>query len=184
MNQLPPSIIVTIAVLTLFLCAVTALKYVVPNTFVRTRAIMTLFFCFIVSTLTISFSEYALATLPFTIPTALLGTLIGYFFGVRAAQRRLRAEGLAHYMEHFAHVHVGELKTLTWWSLINFYSVMGALILINFVGFSTVIYRHNENLAILTSIVGAFLLGTIIPYLTHLWSIKTTQNSNNTTSEE
>ena len=183
MDQLPSSIIATVAVLTIFLVFITALKYSAASEFVRTRLMMTAFFCFIVSTLTISFWNYTLVTLPFTVPSCLLGMAAGYILGVRAAKQRLSAEGMVHYMQHFAHVHPTHIKNLTWWSLINFYSVMGALLLINLVGFSTVIFREAQNLAVATSTVGAFLLGTIIPYLFHLWSIKAAQNTNSTTSD-
>jgi hypothetical protein len=183
MEQLPGSIIVTIAVLTVFLSLVTALKYAVADNFTRTRAIMTLFFFFIVTTLTISFWQYALATLPYTVPAWLLGALIGYVLGVRAAQKKLSMEGVTHYMEHFAHIHSDDLQHLTWWTLINFYTVMSALVLINLVGFSTVLFRQSEGLAIMTSAVGAFLLGTIAPYLIHLWSIKAAHPKSSTTSE-
>lgn len=183
MDQLPTSITITIVLLTVFLCVVVVLGYTVKSNFIRTRLIMTLFFVFICVTLTVSFWQYTLATLPFTIPACLLGAFVGHVIGVRAAQQRLRVEGLAHYVEHFAHIHIHELETMTWWSFINFYSVIGALILINLVGFSTVIYHQNEGLAIMTSIVGAFLLGTIIPYLVHLWSINAPQNTSSTTRE-
>ncbi len=183
MEQLPSSITITVLLLTIFLSFITVLKYAVEDHFVRTRLIMTSFFFFIIATLTISFMQYALATLPFTIPAFIVGAVIGRLVGVRAAEARLKAEGLAHYTKHFAHVHIKELNHFAWWSLVNFYSVMGALALINLVGFSTVIFRQNEMLAILTSVVGAFLLGTIAPYLVHLWSIKAAQNRSRTTRE-
>ncbi len=183
MEQLPSSIVVTIVILTAFLSFITALKYAIGNHFVRTRLIMTSFFFFIVATLTVSFWEYALATLPFTIPSFIAGAMLGYFVGVPAAEARLKAEGLRNYMRHFAHVHLHRFKDLTWWSVVNFYSVMSALVLINLVGLSTVIFHEAKNWAIATSVVGAFLLGTIAPYLAHLWSIKAVQNSRSTTSE-
>ncbi|MSR70667.1 hypothetical protein EXS62_01350 [Candidatus Kaiserbacteria bacterium] len=183
MDQLPVSITVTVVVLTAFLIFITALKYAGLSEFSRTRLMMTSFFCFIVTTLTISFWPYTLVTLPFTIPACVVGIVLGYALGVRAARQRLSAEGMVHYMEHFAHIHPTHLKNLTWWSLINFYSVMSALVLINLVGFSTVLFRDAQTLAILTSAVGAFLLGTIIPYLIHLWSIKAKHPSTSSTSE-
>lgn len=183
MEQLPNSITITILVLTIFLSFITALKYMVKNDFVRTRMIMTSFFFFIIATLSISFSQYTLATLPFTIPAFGVGALIGYLVGVRTAEARLKAEGLAHYTKHFAHVHIDELQHLTWWSVINFYSVMSALVLINLVGLSTVIFHQAESWAIMTSGVGAFLLGTIAPYLLHLWSINAAQKKSRTTRE-
>jgi hypothetical protein len=176
MADLPSSITITIALLTVFLGFITSLKYAVSNHFTRTRLIMTSFFFFIVATLTISFSEFAVDTLPFTIPSFIVGALIGYLFGVRAAEVRLKQEGLAHYTRHFAHIHLRGLSDLNWWTLINFYSVMSALALINLVGLSTVIFRHSEVLAIFTSVVGAFLLGTIAPYLVHLWSLRAARN--------
>ncbi|HVV14960.1 MAG TPA: hypothetical protein VHD55_00960 [Candidatus Paceibacterota bacterium] len=183
MEQLPNSITITVAALTVFLSIITALKYAIEDEFTRTRLIMTLFFLFIVATITISFWKYTLDTLPFTIPAWLLGALIGYLLGVRTEQAKLQAQGLTHYVQHFAHIHPTDFKKFTWWSVINFYSVMGALLLINLVGFSTVLYREVEPLAIATSVVGAFLLGTIAPYLLHLWSIKAPHAKRRTASE-
>ncbi len=170
-QMLPNSIVITIALLTFFLIFITALKFAIDDTFTRTRAIMTSFFFFIIATLTVSFWRFTLPTLPFTIPAFIAGAVVGYFLGVRAAEERLSAQGLSRYMEHFAHIHITDLRHLTWWSIINFYSVMGALLLINFVGLSTVIFKEAENWAIVTSVIGAFLLGTIAPYLVHLWSL-------------
>lgn len=183
MDQLPLTITATVALLTLFLSILTALKYAVHSNFARTRAIMTLFFFFIVSTLTLSFWPFAIQTLPYSVPAFLAGCALGYVVGVRAAKEKLSMQGVEHYMEHFAHVHFHEIQKLTWWSLINFYSVMGALLLINFVGFSTVLHRDSLQWAIITSGVGAFLLGTIAPYLIHLWNIKAKHPKSNTTSE-
>jgi hypothetical protein len=177
------TIIAAIAILTVFLCFIAALAYTTYSSFTRARAIMTLFFCFIVVTLTFAFWRYTLDTLVFTVPAVLVGALIGYVFGVKAAQERLMLQGAEHYMTHFAHVHFADVKNLKWWSIVNFYSVMGALLLINFVGLSSVIFKGTESWAIATCVVGAFLLGTIAPYLIHLWSIKAPQNSSRITSE-
>ena len=175
MQQLPPSIIIVIAVLTAFLTVTVALTYAIRNNFVRTRLIMTLFFLFIVTTLSVSFWDHKYLTFPYTIPSAALGAILGYFLGVRAAEKKLRMQGLAYYTEHFAHIHIHEIKSLNWWTLINFYSVMGGLLLINLVGLSSVIFRGAEEMSILTSMVGAFLIGTIVPYLMHLWRLKPTK---------
>lgn len=183
MELLPSSIVVTVIALTVFLVFATTLTYAVRNYFLRTRLLMTSFFIFIVATLTVSFWHYTVATLPFTVPAFVLGIAVGYFAGVRAAVARLRAEGAIHYMQHFAHIHVSDPKDLTWWSLINFYTVMGALVLINLVGLTNVIFDERLGLAIATCVVGAFLLGTIVPYLIHLWSIKPAHHKSSTTSE-
>jgi hypothetical protein len=183
MEQLPLSITLVIALLTLFLCFVAGLKYVLLSNFMRTRLIMTSFFLFIVATLTISFWEYRIASLPYTIPAALIGLLLGYLLGVRTAQQKLRTSGMEHYMEHFAHVHAHDVAALNWWSIINFYTVMGGLLLINLVGLSTVIFGGDAQSAIRTSMVGAFLLGTIVPYLAHLWSIKAAHHAKSAMSE-
>ena len=53
MINLPPSIIITIAVLTVFLSLVVVLKYAIEDNFSRTRLMMTAFFFFIVTTLTV-----------------------------------------------------------------------------------------------------------------------------------
>jgi len=181
--MLPVSIILTIAVLTVFFVYLLVLKYAVTHTFVRTRLIMTSFFFFIVVTLTISFWHYTVATLPYTIPAALIGVGLGYLIGVREAEMRLRMEGLSHYMRHFAHIHLKDLETFNWWAIVNFYSIGGALVLINLVGLSSVIFGGSEQWAILTSAVGAFLLGTLVPYLLHLWTIRTPHHSSSSTSE-
>ena len=172
MEQLPISIIVDIAVLTLFLSFITALRFAIRSNFVRTRLIMTSFFVFIVVMLSVSFWRYALATLSFTIPVMFFGIFIGHVVGVRAAKEKLKTQGLEFYMEHFAHVHFHEVRSLSWWSLINFYSISGALLLINLAGLSNVIFHGSELGAIVTSIIGSFLIGTIVPYLFHLWSIR------------
>lgn len=170
-SYLPSSITLVIALLALFLSYLVVLKYNVRNNFARTRLGMTSFFVFIVLTLSLSFWQYTLHTLPFAVPAFFIGCALGYLIGVRGAEERLKNEGHAHYREHFAHIHVRGLKDLTWWSVLNFYSIAGALVLINLVGFSTVILK-SEVLAIATSSVGALLLGTVLPYLFHLWSLK------------
>lgn len=165
------TITIAVAVLAAFLVLLTVLKYAIRENFTRTRLIMTAFFCFIVFTLTLAFWRYTLDSLPYTIPAALLGAFLGHFLGVRTERQKLAARGVHWYREHFAHVHIMDLRELTWWSVINFYSVMGALLLINLVGLSSVIFRGHEPLALATCIVGAFLLGTIAPYLLHLWGV-------------
>lgn len=182
MSELPASIVITVALLTVFLVFATALTYAVPDYFTRTRLLMTGFFIFIVATLTVSFWHHTLATLPFSIPAFVAGAAVGHLFGVRAAEQRLKAEGIVHYMQHFAHVHVS-IRHFTWWSLINFYSIIGALGLINLVGLTTVIYEQSRPLAIMTTTAGAFLLGTIIPYLIHLWRIRPTHATSSTRSD-
>lgn len=171
MTQLPGSIILVVAVLTVFLCLLTVLKYAVANNFLRTRLIMSAFFVFIVTTLTLSFWQYTEATLPYTIPAVIVGIVGGYFIGVREAEAKLGRQGLAYYTEHFSHVHMTDFAGFNWWAIVNFYSVMSGLILINLVGLSNVIFGGSERWAIITSAVGAFLLGTIFPYLLHLWTI-------------
>lgn len=167
------NVIVVIAALAAFLILVTALKYAVPDNFSRTRLGMTAFFIFIVFTLTVSFWQYALVSLQFTVPAAAVGLVVGWAVGARGAQARLRAMGVRQYMEHFAHIHLNT-EGVQWWSLINFYSVAGALLLINLVGLSNVIYRGDAPWALAASVLGAFLLGSIVPYLAHLWSLKQT----------
>lgn len=183
MEQLPFSITLVIALLTVFLCFAVGIKYAISDNFTRTRLIMTAFFLFIVATLTISFWEFRIDSLPYTVPAVLAGILAGYFFGVRTAEQKLRISGIEDYMEHFAHVHLYDITALNWWSVINFYTVMGGLLLINLVGLSTVIFDGDSQSAIRTSMVGAFLLGTIVPYLTHLWSIKAAHHAKRTSSE-
>ena len=183
MEQLPSSITISIALLTGFLIFISGVKLGVSDDFTRTRLMMTSFFFFIVATLTISFWPFFFTTLPYTIPAFLAGATGGYFVGVRAAEARIKMEGLVHYMRHFAHVHTDDIQHLNWWSFINFYTVMSALVLINFVGFSTVFFPEVEMFAIISSTVGAGLLGSIAPYLAHLWSIKSKQKSSKTTRE-
>lgn len=169
------SVIMVIAVATVFLTFAVGLTYGIESNFVRTRLIMTGFFIYIVFTLTASFWQFAMATLPYTIPASLIGMIFGHFIGVRAANEKLKMQGVEYYMEHFAHVHIHEIKALNWWALINYYSVMGVLVLINLVGLSNVIFQGAKLWAIITSTVGALLIGSTLPYLVHLWSIKKTK---------
>lgn len=172
MSLLPTSITIVIALLAVFLIFATGLKYVVVDNFSRTRLIMSSFFIFIVATLSISFWPLAATTLPYSTPAALAGILLGYLLGVQTEKQKLRMQGIRTYMQHFAHIHIKDVESLQWWSVINFYSVGGALVLINLVGASNVLFNGARLWAIITSAVGAFLLGTIVPYLIYLWNIK------------
>ncbi len=170
--EIPGEVIGAIAMLTVFLSFILVLKYAIKDSFARTRLVMTGFFWFIVATLTLAFWDYRFISLPYAVPAWFAGMFVGYVVAVREAERRLMAHGLNRYLEHFTHVHIADLKSLRWWSIINFYTVMGALLLINLIGFSTVILRGNEQWILVTCAVGAFLLGTIFAYLGHLWGLK------------
>ncbi|HEV8666849.1 MAG TPA: hypothetical protein VN665_03320 [Candidatus Paceibacterota bacterium] len=183
MDQLPISITLVIALLTVFLCLTVGITYTQMSNFMRTRLIMTAFFFFIIATLTISFWQYRIESLPYTVPAAVIGMLLGYLLGVRTEQEKLAVQGIEQYMEHFSHVHIYDFTRLKWWSVINFYTVGGGLLLINLVGLSTVIFGGDAQSAIRTSMVGAFLLGTVAPYLIHLWSIRAPHHKSKTTSE-
>ncbi len=166
------TVTLTIAALAAFFIYLTAVKYAVEDEFDRTRLIMTAFFAFIVFTLSVAFWPYRYTSLPYAAPALLVGIGLGYFVAVRAAQERLMMEGVAQYIEHATHVHMKDVRALRWWSLINFYSVMGALLIINLVGLSMVWLKGNDTIAITTCVLGAFGEGTLAPYLYHLWSIR------------
>lgn len=166
------TVTITIAALAAFFVYLTAVKYAVKDQFDRTRLIMTSFFMFVVFTLTLAFWPYRYASLPYVIPALAVGVGVGYFVAVRAAKERLLMEGIADYIEHATHVHMKDLLALRWWSIINFYSVMGALLIINLVGLSMVWFKDNELLAVTTCVLGAFGVGTLVPYLYHLWDIR------------
>lgn len=184
MEGVPLSVIGVVAALTAFLVFVTVLKYAVEDGFTRMRFVMTAFFCFIVTTLTLSYWPFFFATLPYTVPAGLLGLLVGYLVGVRTAEERISEKGLRHYKEHFAHIHIEDVASLNWWSLVNYYTVLGALGLINLVGLTTVIFHNLEPMTLATSAFGAFLIGSIVPYLIHLWSISPAQNNTKKTSDK
>jgi len=171
------TIIVNIALLALFLISLAVAKYAIVNNFARTRFIMSALFAFIVITLSISFWPYALMTLPYTIPLFVIGILLGYSIGVRTERQKLLTNGIEHYMEHFAHISHKDLLNFNWWSLINFYSIMCVLILINLVGFTNVILQGSPIFIMATSAVGAAFIGSIVPYLAHLWTHPLLRNS-------
>jgi hypothetical protein len=177
------AITIDIALLALLLGVLTVVRFAVSSNFLRARLIMTALFCFVVMTLSISFWPYAAITLPYTIPTWVVGTLIGYFFGVTTERQKLATQGVVHYMEHFAHIHIMDIAALNWWAVINFYTVLGGLFLVNLLGFSTVILKGSVEAVIITSMAGAFMIGTIVPYLLHLWSVSARHHSKSTTSE-
>jgi hypothetical protein len=165
-----------IVALTVFLSLITALKYVIRNNFIRTRLIMSSFVIFIIFTMGVSFWDSIQRSLVYIGLSLAAGMVIGYAVAVQAEKEKIRKHGLHHYAKHFAHVHVRDFKALTWWSFINFYSIIGGLALINLIGLSTVIFR-TEVWAIFSLTVGAFLLGTLLPYVIHLWSIKPPKNA-------
>jgi hypothetical protein len=168
------SIILVIALLALFLISITVCKYAVHNRFIRTRFTMSALFLFVVSTLSISFWPFATLTLPYTIPTLFVGMALGYFIGVHTERQKLMMHGLEHYLEHFAHIESEDFRKMTWWSVVNFYSIVCGLILINLVGFTNVILKGSPTFVILTSVIGALLIGSIVPYLAHLWTVPLT----------
>lgn len=165
------SITLAIALLALFLISITVVKYAVPDNFIRTRFIMSALFAFIVVTLSISFWPFALMTFPYAVPALLLGILLGHLIGVRTEQQKIVTNGIEHYMEHFARIDHKDVKNLTWWSLINFYSIMCGLVLINLIGFTNIILQGSPFFINATSVVGAAFIGSIIPYLYHLWTL-------------
>lgn len=138
---------------------------------------MSALFLFIVLTLSISFWPSAPLTLPYTIPALFIGMALGYFIGVHTEQQKLMMHGIEHYMERFAHIEHADIKRLTWWSIINFYSIICGLILINLVGFTNVILAGSPAFTIATSSVGALLIGSIVPYLAHLWTFQFTHGN-------
>jgi len=171
------TITITIAALAAFLVYLTVLTYAVADDFYRARLVMTSFFVFIIFTLTLAFWPYRYSSLPFAGTAFVIGVMLGYYIGVRAAKQRLTMEGLTHYIEHATHVHSKDLTSLKWWSVINFYTIMGALLIINLVGLSMVWLKGNDMLAITTCVLGAFGVGTLAPYLSHLWSLRRSSRS-------
>lgn len=174
------AITAVIALLAAFLISIAAFKYAIEDNFLRTRLVMSALFIFIVSTLTISFWPYAGLTFNYSFPALLIGIILGQIIGVRTEQQKIIEEGVERYAEHFAHIRKEDVKKLTWWSVINYYSISCGLILINLVGFTNIILHGSERFIIATSIVGALFVGSIIPYLVHLWSLSFT---NRTTRE-
>jgi hypothetical protein len=171
MSHTHPEIIADLALLALFLISVAASRYAIQSNFARTRFVMTALFFYIIISLSISYWSLALQTFPFSIPAFVIGIILGEVVGVRTERQKIFMHGLEHYMERFAHISHRDLANFTWWSFINFYSISCVLVLINLIGFTTVILDRSAPLAILTSVIGAALIGSILPYLAHLWSI-------------
>jgi hypothetical protein len=171
------AIIVVTALLALFLISITVFKYAIHNNFMRTRLTMSALFIFIVLVLSISFWPSAMITFPYTIPAFICGLILGHLIGVRTEQQKLAMNGVEHYMEHFAHINPADLQNLTWWSFINYYSIMCGLILINLVGFTNIILNGSLVFVVVSSVVGAALIGSIVPYLFHLWTVSPPKNS-------
>jgi hypothetical protein len=166
-----PEIIIDLALLAAFLISITASRYAAWDNFTRTRFIMSALFIYIVASLTVSFWQVARSTIPFVIPAFIIGLIVGELVGARTARQKLFMEGMEGYMEHFAHIRPKDLKNLTWWSFVNYYSVSCALILINLIGLAIVLHQGSRLVAIETSVVGATLIGSILPYLIHLWRL-------------
>jgi len=163
------TIVIDLAFLAAFLISIVIAKYSIATEFGRTRFIMSALFLYIVASLTNTYWRFALMTLPYTIPAGLIGILLGYLAGVRTERRKLMMQGAERYIERFARISKDEVATFTWWTFINFYSITAALILINFIGFTSVLMHSSKGLINATSVVGASLIGSIIPYLIHLW---------------
>jgi hypothetical protein len=172
MSEHTPAVIAVLALLAIFLISVAAGKYAFKDNFVRTRFIMSALFIFITSTLTISFWPFALLTFPYALPALLVGIILGQRIGVHTEQLKI----VEHYMERFAHISHDDVTKLTWWSIINFYSIMCGLVLINLIGFTNIILGGSRTFIIATSVAGALFVGSIVPYLIHLWTIPFTHH--------
>jgi hypothetical protein len=172
MTEAHLAIIVDLALLATFLISIAASRYVTQNAFSRTRFLMSVLFIYIVATLTTTYWRLALETIPFVVPAFLVGLLIGSVVGVRAERQKLFMHGMERYMERFAHIGKEDLQNFTWWSFINFYSISCVLILINLIGFTTVIMESSNAIGIAVSVLGAALVGSIVPYLFHLWTLQ------------
>jgi hypothetical protein len=176
MSDHTPAIIAVLALLAAFLISIAVSKYAFKDNFTRTRVVMSALFLFITSTLTISFWPFAVMTFPYALPALLFGIILGQSIGVRTEQLKIVEHGIEHYMERFAHISHEDVKKFTWWSLINFYSIMCGLVLINLIGFTNIILGGSKNFIIGTSVAGALFVGSIVPYLFHLWTIPFTHH--------
>jgi len=165
------TMLVAVAALAVYLIFVVALQYTTTSRFTRMRLVMTGLFVYVVFTLTWAFWDYAIASLGLSSLALLGGLVVGRYVGVPAAQERMSAQGKAAYREHFAHVHPRDIAHLQWWSVINYYSIMAALVVINLTGLSDVWFAGHQGWALFTCAVGAFLVGSIVPYLVHLWDL-------------
>lgn len=168
------AITAVIALLAAFLVSIPVVKYAIRDDFSRTRFIMSELFLFITATLTISFWPYAGLTFNYSFPSFLVGIILGQIIGVRTERQKIIEHGVEHYMEHFAHINKRDAQKLTWWSIINFYSIMAGLVVINLIGFTNIILRGTPLFIIGTSMVGAAFMGSIVPYLVHLWMLEFT----------
>jgi cytochrome bd-type quinol oxidase subunit 2 len=166
------AITAVIAILAAFLISLAVAKYTIKDNFVRTRLIMSALFLFITTTLSISFWPYALLTFNYSFPSFLIGIILGQIIGVRTEQQKIVEHGIERYAERFARVSAEDVKKLTWWSIINFYSIMCGLVLINLIGFTNIILHGSPAFIIATSMVGALFVGSIVPYLIHLWTVR------------
>lgn len=163
------AITLMLALLAAFLVSITIAKYAFVHRFTRIRFVMSALFIYIVATLTVSFWNVALATLPYTIPVFFIGMYLGHRIGVGAEEQKISMMGIDSYMQRFAHITHHDIRRLNWWSFINFYSIMCGLVIINLVGLTTILLDSSSRSVIFTSIIGAAFIGSIVPYLTHLW---------------
>src|SRR4051794_29309578 len=132
-------IIIDLALLAAFLISIVVAKYAILDNFTRTRFTMSALFLYIVISLTNTYWYFAFITLPYTIPAFFVGAILGHIVGVRTEQQKLTMQGVEQYMERFAIISADDVKGFTWWTFVNFYSVTAALILINLIGFTSVL---------------------------------------------
>lgn len=166
------AVVTALAALVIFLCLVTVLKYAIRGNFTRTRIIMTALLFFLVAVVLLAFGPYITESATTMFTAFLLGLFIGERAGVRPAQRKIATDGVQHYIEHYVTDNKDEIKTLTWWSIVNFYAILCALIMMNLIGLSRILFEGHTTIAIGVVAFGAFLIGTILPYIIHLWRVR------------
>jgi hypothetical protein len=147
------------------------MKHRTRSSFALTRITLTSFVVFAFLTLFVVYWRFVIDEAVWASIALLAGTFVGRFLAVEASQKRIAEEGLGNYFEHYLHIHIKSLHKVEWYSLVNVHTIIVALVLINMLGLNELIFESPEWTRF--SIVFAnFLVGTCIPYMIHLWTLK------------
>lgn len=163
--------IITVGLISTYLLSLLYAKHTVRSSFMLTRVTVS---AFVVTMFTVLFIVYWQYVVDYAVSASfalLAGTLVGHFLAVEVERHKISERGLAHYVEHYLHVHVKTLDNLEWWSVVNVHTIIVTLLLVNIIGLNELIFDSPEWTRFII-VASNFLIGTTIPYLIHLWTIK------------
>lgn len=164
-------VIISIGLLSAYFFFLLLMRHAVRNHFLITRFTITAFIVYMFATLIVVYWTPMMDNAVQGSVAFLAGLVLGRFMAVTVERRKIAEEGLSNYLEHYLHIHIKSLENLEWWSIVNVHTVIVTLIFIDLLGLNRTVY-DSAPATLFIVVLALFLVGTVIPYAVHLWTIK------------